>query len=316
MLRWGAQLGGCDIHPEFIRAAKLRLQLLAINRGATPDLWQNDRALFPHIRVGSFFNCRLPSKTTHVFMNPPFSREGFDGDWAKGLTNLAPRFVERAITISNQGVKIAAILPDVLRTGSRYSRWREKIDSMARIDCIRPIGHFGRGADVDVFTLYASIAQISARGKISWWKTARKAKVADYFSVHVGAVVPHRDKKRGPHLPFLDTGSTTPWTTLRRAPQWRQFNGTTHHSPFVIVRRTSSPHDRIRARATVINLESPAAVENHLLVLKPHDGTLASCLRLKQILKSSTVSRWLNQRIRCRHLTVGAVSQIPMEWAD
>ena len=50
---WGAKLMGCDIHPEFIRATKVRLALLARERGARLYGAQVDlKTAFPLIEAG------------------------------------------------------------------------------------------------------------------------------------------------------------------------------------------------------------------------------------------------------------------------
>jgi hypothetical protein len=54
------------------------------------------------------------------------------------------------------------------------------------------------------------------------------------------------------------------------------------------------------------------AVDNHLLVLEPKAER--GIEELVQVLRRPETTEWLNQRIRCRHLTVDAVNQIP--WHD
>lgn len=49
---WGDRLWGFDIHQEFIDAAKLRLALLAKNKGGFHDKIPDISALFPNIVVG------------------------------------------------------------------------------------------------------------------------------------------------------------------------------------------------------------------------------------------------------------------------
>jgi hypothetical protein len=52
-------------------------------------------------------------------------------------------------------------------------------------------------------------------------------------------------------------------------------------------------------------------VENHLIVLRPKDGTIGACREVLGILKDERTTRWLNERIRCRHLTVAALDELP-----
>lgn len=57
--------------------------------------------------------------------------------------------------------------------------------------------------------------------------------------------------------------------------------------------------------------EDAVAVENHLVVLRPLDGSQAACEQLLGVLDSEATSQWLDRRIRCRHLTVGALQTVP-----
>jgi hypothetical protein len=56
------------------------------------------------------------------------------------------------------------------------------------------------------------------------------------------------------------------------------------------------------------------AVENHLLIALPHDKKVGTCRKLLEMLKRDATSKWMNERIRCRHLTVGSVGDLP--WAE
>ncbi len=77
-----------------------------------------------------------------VIMNPPFGYTSApDGCyWARGRVNAAAIFVEKAIRDSREGTRIAAILPDVLRSGTRYQRWRNVISTLGSIRIERPLG--------------------------------------------------------------------------------------------------------------------------------------------------------------------------------
>jgi hypothetical protein len=48
-----------------------------------------------------------------------------------------------------------------------------------------------------------------------------------------------------------------------------------------------------------------------LIVLRPHDHTLRGCRSVVGILESEPASLFLDERLRCRHLTVDAVREIP-----
>jgi hypothetical protein len=77
------------------------------------------------------------------------------------------------------------------------------------------------------------------------------------------------------------------------------------------VRRTSRPGDEHRAVATIVVCDRPVAVENHLLVCRPRDGSGTACQTLLDVLQRPETTSWLDRRICCRHLTVSAVRSIP-----
>jgi hypothetical protein len=83
--------------------------------------------------------------------------------------------------------------------------------------------------------------------------------------------------------------------------------------PFVVIRRTSSPSDKFRASGTIIAGKKAVAVENHLIVIRPKNSTLKDCNELLKLLKSEQTNNFLNERMRCRHLTVGIVKKIPFQ---
>jgi hypothetical protein len=78
-----------------------------------------------------------------------------------------------------------------------------------------------------------------------------------------------------------------------------------------VLRRTSRPGHPYRAAATVILGKAPVAVENYLIVREPHDKSADTCRALMAQLHTQCANDFLDQRIRCRHLTVGAVNPIP-----
>jgi hypothetical protein len=128
----------------------------------------------------------------------------------------------------------------------------------------------------------------------------------------VGAVVPHRLKKNeGSFCPFLHAKGLPFWGVSKPGNERVAFAGTTFRPPFVAVRRTSSPSDRHRALSTIIRGPRLVAVENHLVVCIPKSGGLRACERLLKILQRPSTDAFLNERIRCRHLTVGVVREIP-----
>ena len=138
-----------------------------------------------------------------------------------------------------------------------------------------------------------------------------KQTVGDKFIVSVGAVVPHRDKKKGPEFAYLHAGNTQAWSEIQRIAEKRKFDRRTFTPPFVVVRRTSRPGDNHRAVATLVLGSRQVAVENHLLVLSPRRGGVALCRALVKLLRSSETTEFLNGTMRCRHLTTASVSSLP-----
>lgn len=320
--RWGDQLRGLDVHPEFIRAAKARLVLLAVARGVPtsgrplPPLAQT----FPHLRVANAFNEMPATTASHILLNPPYGRVSAPADctWGTGKVSQAALFLDRCLADATWGTRIVAILPDVLRTGSSYSRWRVAVEARARIDSVEVVGAFDAWADVDVFVLRMIVGAPEPAGSIAWWKPDAHVPsecVGDQFDVHVGPVVPHRHKHLGRWHPYLFARLLPPWTAFEAdIGKRRRFRGRVFVPPFVAVRRTSAPRDKSRALATIVVGNRPVAVENHLLVLKPRDHSLKRCEQLLTLLQDERTNRWLDERIRCRHLTVGVLRDLP--WWD
>lgn len=320
---WSRSLKGFDVHPEFILLAKARLCILAVERGTelTPSCL-NAEDWFPGIRVLDCLSARQRLlDADYIVLNPPYSMTQAppECEWASGLVSQAALFLQRVIDNASAGTELVAILPDVLRTGSRYSRWRESVEAHTRLDRVEIVGRFDALTDVDVFTVRMTVSperRVNKERTGDWWvsqsgiETAAEA-VGDYFDVRVGPVVPHRHPKVGPLLPYVHAQQLPTWRSVEAGSSFRRFGGTVFEPPFVVVRRTSRPGDRYRATGTVITGRSPVAVENHLLVLKPKSDSLADCLRLIENLRSPQTNDWLDERIRCRHLTVLALKELP-----
>lgn len=313
---WGGQIYGFDIHQTFVRAARTRVALSAIARGTIVDCDAAEiQRLLPGIRVGSSLReIRAFRGASLVLMNPPFSRMAAPADcvWATGGITAAALFLEHALSNSRPGTSVVAILPEVLRSGSRYGRWRKVVEGLADVTRIETVGQFSPTIDIDVFLLVATTGQAKVSKSVAWVpKEIGARNVGTICDISVGALVPHRAPRRGPWRSTVSTGDLPPWNTVREANQRRRFSGTVVCGPFVAVRRTSRPGST-RVLATLVALDGPVAVENHLIVLKPKDGRLSTCRWLLKALKSPSVTEWLDTRIRCRHLTVGALSEVPL----
>jgi hypothetical protein len=308
---------GRDIHPEFVSATHARLALTLLGAGARIDSSSELARAFSQIQTGSGTEAHdALEKATHIIVNPPFRKVRAPGacPWAQGTVNSAALFMADLVEKSTPGTLILAILPDVLRSGSRYAKWRRFVEERARVASVRVYGRFDKDTDVDVFVLSLAVRAAPHADVDAIWLprlVGDSKTVGDHFSISVGHVVDYRAKHQGPRVPFVRTGDLPPWIVLREVDSRRRWNGTMVKPPFVALRRTSAPGDPARAPATIIAGKRPVAVENHLIILKPYDGKLGTCHKLITVLQSSKTDAWLDQRIRCRHLTVGSVAELP-----
>ena len=206
---WGRCLAGTDIHEEFIRVAKLRITLLARQRHrVTEGILTGNIEYFPFIRKGDGLSQEaLYSKASHVIMNPPFSMSVpmKECDWAGGRVSDAAVFVVKALEACRAGTKILAILPEVLRSGSFQSRWRDRVSELAQVRSVKHYGQFDESTDIDVFLLNLECRGDEPDQKRMWPKlrTSEKKTVGQYFDVTVGSVVPHRDRNVGPRYKYI-----------------------------------------------------------------------------------------------------------------
>jgi len=321
LAQWGRQLMGTDLHREFVEGTRIRLALLARQRHNTSE--KLDRSLatvFPNIRVANGLNQKaLFASATHLLLNPPFGQVAAPADctWAGGRITEAAAFVVTALERTKPGTELLAILPEVLRSGTFSKQWRNRIAQLAEIQFIEPYGVFDDNADIDVFLLRLARRAETHSRLLDSWATANPSStttVADFFAVHVGRVVPHRDEELGPIRPYIHPRNIAPWEEITRISEKRRYEGLAYKPPFVVLRRTSRPGHPYRAAATVILGKKAVAVENHLIVCEPLDKSSDTCRALMEQLHTQSVNEFLDQRIRCRHLTVGAVAEIPFSF--
>jgi hypothetical protein len=316
---WGRCLAGRDLEGEFVAAARYRLALAALARGP----WQPGEAaadgpsLFSQIRQGcGLVDREAVGSATHIILNPPFNLMPAPPGcgWTSGGVSAAALFVDTCLQAAAKGTRIVAILPDVLRSGERYRRWRERVSSRARVEGLELCGQFDRWADVDVFLLDLMVTQAPMIQPDCWHHqlSGMVATVGDFFDVSVGPVVPFRHPHRGPWFRYLHAQGIPAWQVIDDVPQRRRFRGTVYSPPFVVVRRTSRVGDKHRAVGTIISGAAEVAVENHLIVLRPKAGGLEACWMLLDVLRSAKTNEWLDCRIRCRHLTISALAQLPI----
>jgi hypothetical protein len=318
--QWQQRIFGVDIHHELLEIAKRRVILKAISLGSKT----NKKAIsqlqsrLTGFRVGSIFNnTDVIQNATHIIMNPPFCTTPSPDScqWASGKVNAAALFVETCIENAHKGTRILAILPDVLRSGSRYEKWRKYVESKCEILNVQIYGRFDKW--VDVFILELNVNDEIKFHKVKWDANNNilNGTIADKFNISIGSVVEFRDPLTGPNLQLIRPLNLPTWTLVNEVSDYRLYNGKTVSSPFVVVRRTSRQGDNNRANATIINIEEDVAVENHLIVLEPNDGNLSTCQELINNLQDRRTNEWLNQAICCRHLTKKSLASVPW-WSN
>ena len=303
-----ANFVGVDAVEEFSQVARMRFELLVRTLGVDVS---------SHFAAGDGLSAAGIDDATHVLLNPPFgavpSHAGCE--WAQGRVNGAADFLACTLGRLRPDAEVWAILPDVLRSGARYKRWRAFVEERLDIDVPEPKGRFDPWTDVDVFILRGRVrrpGEITPRR--AWVPSSAGLTVGERFDVSVGPLVDYRSAREGPAVPYLVAKDFPAWETIERVERTRLFSGRLHRGPIVVVSRTSRPGDPHRARAALVADTRGIAVENHLLVLRPRNGGVTQCRRLLRLLRSEDVNDWLDGAIRCRHLTVGAVGSIP--WND
>ena len=242
LLRWGAVLHGTDLVAEFVDVARQRLLLLALLRGAKPppsgkiDL----AAALPGLRVADGRAVIDDLRADLVLLNPPYGRVIAPPDcaFASGLTTEAALWAADLSESLPDGVELVAVLPDVLRSGSRYVNWRARLAERLSIDEVVTAGQFDALTDVDVFVLRATKRP---DGRLTWPRQeAVGPRLGEWCSVMVGAVVDKRDAHEGPWVPYVTTREL-PNRGDFRAIRRRRFAKRLFKPPFVVVRRTSRP---------------------------------------------------------------------------
>lgn len=315
---WGEIIHGIDVHAEFIEATKLRLVLLAKQRGNFASQPPGLNNLFPNIQCADALSAHMIFPATPiVLLNPPY--QGMKAPdscrWGRGTVSAAAVFLEHIVRNTLPGGRIYALLPEVLRCGSRYQSFRECLGKSVEIVFEKSLGVFDRWTDIDVFAAEIRVlGDVSLQGKPlpvfnQWGKTVET--IADRYHIHVGPLVDYRSPETGIEHPYVEAAQATPWAENFICTATRKFGGTVFSPPFVVIRRTSRPGDKFRTIGTVIRGDAPVAVENHLLIALPKRGTVKACLELLQVLRRTETNDFLNATMRCRHLTVGAVKNIP-----
>ena len=153
---WGERLAGFDIRKDLVSLCKARLCMLARARGGFADEIDPLR-MFPHIVERDIFSKQseaLLGCADAILFNPPFGKTTWTKklDWSSGEINAAAIFLDRLTATVRPIVPIAAVLPEVLRCGSRYARFRAVLIDRGYAGSFEVQGRFDAWTDVDVFT--------------------------------------------------------------------------------------------------------------------------------------------------------------------
>ena len=241
---WGERLVGFDRDHRFISATKARLTLLARQR--SPDGWRTslpcDSIPFPNIVVADGLSRTHANYADNVrlLMNPPYAavQATEHCSWTTGGVCAAAVFLDHWIDRLPLGAEIVALLPDALRSGTRYQRWRDSVESRATVLEINLLMQFSPTVDIDVFSLALRVDH-EPQKKAAWWAepTGRQT-VRDLFHIRVGSVVPHRHAEVGPIRIYATTRDLPVGTEINEITNRRRFSGTVFKGPFLAVRRT------------------------------------------------------------------------------
>jgi hypothetical protein len=320
---WTEAIGGCDIHREFVLAARIRLLLLVrmrhSARGDEPIAITLKPWMFAGIRCADYFSAdKIDQKYTCVIANPPFGDTAAPNNcaWSSGKTQMAAVFLDTILTRADVGQHIVAVLPDVLRSGTRYGRWRQRVANASTSIAVLPYGRFDEQTDVDVFLLHMRVGKED--DAIQRWPALEATleaadsctRLKDNYDIRIGPVVPHRHAKRGGWVPYLCVKTAEPFSEIV-AVKKRRFKGRLFSPPFLVIRRTSNPADEHRIIPTLVTGKEAIAVENHLIVIFPKSGGIQACRRLYSCLITESTRLWIDNAIRCRHLTKQVLLELP-----
>ncbi|NWB54457.1 hypothetical protein [Pseudomonas sp. F8002] len=314
---WADRLVAVDLRKSFLDIAWMRVQALAFHRHAA-EKGQSNKIIFKELPdnflVGDALEIDLQlTPNDCVVMNPPYQRiQAPENSFAgKGKRSAAALHLEHIIRTAPPGVGIFALIPDVLRSGSSYAKFRMELTNLINLISFEPFGAFGTQADIDVAILVATSKAPEEVFIEPDPEVCNELCVEEFFSVSVGPVVPHRTPTNGKLCGYLTAKNAAVGEEIKAASEFATYNCRIERGPFVIVRRTSSPSDKKRARSTLFSSREETLVENHLLILKPKDRKISTCRLLLNVLDHERTDAWLNHRIRCRHLTVGAIKSLP-----
>lgn len=309
-------LAGTDLHPEFSNACVLRLTMnYILQRQDKFNTLQKIPTYYSVTTANGLIDNPFYKQATHIFINPPFNQtDAHDKlEWAKGNVSMAALFIDKAIQYCLAGTEIIAILPDVLRSGTRYARWRKMINECCIVKKNILLGQFDKHTDVDVY----AVLLVKRKDKIlpnepEQDVRSKKQTIADLFDICVGPVVDNRDSHEGVSRPYVVSKGLKAGAVQKDFLLSRRHEGKSFTSPFLVIKRISRMGDKNRVSATIIEAGEPVYVDNHLIVLIPKSGTMKDCRLAVKLFKHKQTERWINKHIRCRHLTLSLLGKLPV----
>lgn len=311
---WGEIFFATELEKSFVPLIKLRLLLLAYLKVHSSMLLRDVELTlvtncFKHVIHGNFLDSEILADL--ILVNPPFNgvviHDRFS--WGAGRMSNAAYFIYTLEKLYPNST-IAAILPDVIRSGSRYNKLRQVLPRFS-LEKETPVGRFDKFTDVDVFI---AVARKLYKQGSQHRRRSRNICIGDLFDVHVGSVVPHREPIAGDENYYLTAKNVETGKEMRCfSEKIRSFHKPIK-GPFIIAKRTSSPSDRVRCSASLIATRESFHLENHLIFIKAKEDIDMNRYReITRFLNSQECSCFLNRAIRCRHLTVSTVKQIPIK---
>lgn len=314
---WSSRLAAVDLRESFLQIAWARIQAVAVARhresgwlGEVPVL----RDLPNSFRTGDALTLAFDLKTGDcVIMNPPYQLSNApDSSFVgAGKRSAAAFHLEHVIKEAAIGVGIVALVPEVLRSGTSYRRFRNELSRRMDIFAFNSFGNFGPSADVDVAILHGITCNKPDAQDETDSVYESSVTIGTKYTIKVGPVVPHRTVKSDKYYGYLTAKNAPAWTEISEVSEMESYSTRLERGPFVVVKRTSSPSDKKRARASLILSKKELLVENHLIILRPNSGKVSDCRALLHQLEDPRTDCWLNEKIRCRHLTVSALKNIP-----
>lgn len=137
-----------------------------------------------------------------VLLNPPYTSISLDParSWGGGRVTQAAPFTLDVLQQLEPGTSMAAILPDVLRTGSRYERWRREVERHSEVTDVDVYGKFDRWTDVDVFVLHLKRRDVARTARVPLAHERRA------MSISAGAATEYQTQQ---HAAFMNRSGST-----------------------------------------------------------------------------------------------------------